>query len=54
MITDPIADYLTRIRNAVKANHRVVDSGNDAKNGCPSKSERRVSFNIPIKFALQE
>tara|TARA_B100000809_G_C15063578_1_gene503348 strand:- start:999 stop:1397 length:399 start_codon:yes stop_codon:yes gene_type:complete len=24
MNTDPIADYLTRIRNAVKANHRVV------------------------------
>lgn len=25
MNTDPIADYLTRIRNAVLANHRVVD-----------------------------
>ena len=25
MITDPIADYLTRIRNAQKANHRVVE-----------------------------
>ena len=25
MNTDPIADYLTRIRNAVKAGHRVVD-----------------------------
>ena len=24
MNTDPIADYLTRIRNAVRANHRVV------------------------------
>lgn len=24
-MTDPIADYLTRIRNAVNANHRVVD-----------------------------
>ena len=24
-ITDPIADYLTRIRNAQKAKHRVVD-----------------------------
>jgi small subunit ribosomal protein S8 len=24
-MTDPIADYLTRVRNAVKANHRVVD-----------------------------
>ena len=25
MVTDPIADYLTRIRNAIKANHRVVE-----------------------------
>jgi small subunit ribosomal protein S8 len=25
MITDPIADYLTRIRNAIKAQHRVVE-----------------------------
>lgn len=25
MITDPIADYLTRIRNAVNANHRIVE-----------------------------
>tara|TARA_R110002012_G_scaffold292129_1_gene487073 strand:+ start:3184 stop:3582 length:399 start_codon:yes stop_codon:yes gene_type:complete len=25
MTTDPIADYLTRIRNAVSANHRVVE-----------------------------
>ncbi|GAB4256676.1 MAG: 30S ribosomal protein S8 [Vicingaceae bacterium] len=24
-MTDPIADYLTRIRNAVAANHRVVE-----------------------------
>ncbi|MFH1160551.1 MAG: 30S ribosomal protein S8 [bacterium] len=25
MVTDPIADYLTRIRNAVLANHRIVE-----------------------------
>lgn len=25
MITDPIADYLTRVRNAIMANHRVVE-----------------------------
>ena len=25
MNTDPIADYLTRVRNAVKAGHRVVE-----------------------------
>ncbi len=25
MITDPIADYLTRIRNSIMANHRIVE-----------------------------
>ena len=25
MVIDPIADYLTRIRNAIKANHRIVE-----------------------------
>ena len=25
-MTDPIADFLTRIRNAVKANHKVVEA----------------------------
>ena len=25
MYTDPIADYLTRVRNAAKANHTVVE-----------------------------
>ncbi|TDB68801.1 30S ribosomal protein S8 [Arundinibacter roseus] len=25
MVTDPIADYLTQIRNAIKAKHRVVE-----------------------------
>ena len=25
MLTDPISDYLTRIRNASRAGHRVVD-----------------------------
>lgn len=24
-MTDPISDYLTRLRNAIKANHRIVD-----------------------------
>ncbi|HCD68713.1 MAG TPA: 30S ribosomal protein S8 [Bacteroidetes bacterium] len=24
-MTDPIADYLTRLRNGIKANHRIVD-----------------------------
>ncbi|WP_026999298.1 30S ribosomal protein S8 [Eisenibacter elegans] len=25
MLTDPIADYLTRLRNAIKARHRIVE-----------------------------
>jgi small subunit ribosomal protein S8 len=25
MTTDPIADYLTRLRNAIKANHKLVE-----------------------------
>lgn len=25
MVTDPIADYLTRVRNAIKARHFIVD-----------------------------
>ena len=25
MVTDPIGDYLTRLRNAIKASHRVVE-----------------------------
>jgi small subunit ribosomal protein S8 len=25
MLTDPIADYLTRVRNAIKAKHRIVE-----------------------------
>ena len=25
-MTDPISDFLTRIRNAVKANHKVVEA----------------------------
>jgi small subunit ribosomal protein S8 len=25
MVTDPISDYLTRVRNAIRANHKVVE-----------------------------
>ena len=25
-MTDPISDFLTRVRNAVKANHKVVEA----------------------------
>ena len=26
MVTDSIADFLTRVRNAIKANHRIVEA----------------------------
>lgn len=32
-MTDPIADFLTRIRNAVKANHKVVSDMPRVLNG---------------------
>ena len=37
-MTDPIADYLTRLRNAIMANHRVVEvpASNLKKGGWPS------------------
>jgi len=25
MVTDPIADYLTRVRNAIMAGHKIVE-----------------------------
>jgi small subunit ribosomal protein S8 len=31
MYTDPYADYLTRVRNAVAANHKVVDPTSNLK-----------------------
>jgi small subunit ribosomal protein S8 len=31
MYTDPIADYLTRVRNAVAANHKVVEIPSNLK-----------------------
>ena len=38
MMTDPIADMLTRIRNAVKANHKEV--------GLPSSNEKKAIAQI--------
>ena len=43
-MTDPIADFLTRIRNAVKANHKVVEApGSKIKKGNAIKDLKRVS-----------
>ena len=44
-MTDPIADYLTRLRNAIRANHRVVEipASNPATKSNAIKSLTRVS-----------
>ena len=41
-MTDPIADFLTRIRNAVKANHKVVEAP-----GSKIKQEITKQFEFP-------
>ena len=42
-MTDPIADFLTRIRNAVKAGHKVVD--------IPGSKMKRDQFCRPVGAA---
>ncbi len=43
MTTDPIADYLTRVRNAIKANHKVVEIPT-------SKVKKEITkINIPLR-----
>ena len=47
-MTDPISDYLTRIRNAYRANHKVVEipaSKMKKELTSWSKSRQRTSFN---------
>ena len=41
MITDPIADYLTRVRNAVAAKHRMVE--------IPASNLKRISRKFFLK-----
>ena len=47
-MTDPIADFLTRIRNAVKANHRVVEAP-----GSKIKQERAMLQLVQILCLTQ-
>ena len=53
MITDPIADFLTRIRNAQMAGHKVVDipSSNLKKkiDTTSFKSSSKKSFSVEKK-----
>ena len=46
-MTDPIADFLTRIRNAVKANHKVVEAPG-------SKIKREITKILAYKFDVDE
>ena len=64
-VTDPIADYLTRVRNAIKAKHRVVDIPASGIKGeitrilkekgyiLNYKIEEEVGFQGNIKIALK-
>jgi len=64
-ITDPIADYLTRVRNAILAKHRVVDiPASNLKKGLTKilkekgyilnyKFEDEVGYQVNIKIALK-
>jgi small subunit ribosomal protein S8 len=64
MITDPIADYLTRLRNALKARHKIVEiPASNLKKGITEilyekgyilnyKYEKKENFEF-IKIALK-
>jgi len=65
MVTDPIADYLTRMRNAIAAKHRVVEiPGSKLKREMTKilfekgyilnyKFENEGAYNQSIKIALK-
>ena len=43
-MTDPIADFLTRLRNAIKANHRIVEiPASNIKREMAIRDLRRIS-----------
>ncbi len=64
-MTDPIADYLTRVRNAISANHRIVEMpGSKMKKGITLvlhdkgyiqnyKFDDEASYQGTIKIALK-
>lgn len=50
MMSDPIADFLTRIRNAIKANHKIVDipASNIKKEMCKVLYENGYILNYKV------
>ena len=58
-MTDPIADYLTRVRNAIRANHRVVTiPASNVKKDIPiGSATRSKSVLLPVsvlRFILKK
>ncbi len=53
-MTDPIADFLTRIRNAVKANHKVVEAPGSKIKEALTKILYEQGYILAYKFDTDE
>ncbi len=53
-MTDPIADFLTRIRNAVKANHKVVEAPGSKIKQAMTKILYEQGYILAYKFDTDE
>ena len=53
-MTDPIADFLTRIRNAVKANHKVVEAPGSKIKEAMTKILYEQGYILAYKFDTDE
>lgn len=53
-MTDPIADFLTRIRNAVKANHKVVEAPSSKIKKDITKILHEQGYILAYKFVADE
>ena len=53
-MTDPIADFLTRIRNAVKANHKVVEIPGSKMKEAITKILHEQGYILSYKFIKED
>ena len=53
-MTDPIADFLTRIRNAVKANHKVVEIPGSKMKEAITKILHEQGYVLSYKFIKED
>ncbi|MCD8185472.1 MAG: 30S ribosomal protein S8 [Rikenellaceae bacterium] len=53
-MTDPIADFLTRIRNAVKANHKVVEAPGSKMKQAITQILHEQGYILAYKFGEDE